>query len=539
MSDLPLYPRHGAYDSLQLMKLFGSYWSSYFGDKTILNAIQQGRASLFEQATVDRDEAQKLVGLSTCPIYHKELWLPLYLSKSAAQDVDLYPLNYGPNKALYGTPSVAPYDKQFVYGDSLVSGSNTLYRLAPSNLQRMRLIVNRITDPTVVLVNGVDFSLDMTEGLLTIPFNVFNDSRISTRSTYNADGSTDTEALLWTYSSDLDEDYLWMHYGYIFGVQAKSQPSYLKFLKAVYDNHAGAPSSDTLLRMLSAAMDVPVAAGAETVERILTGRKRQIITDKNVYTVNALADLTVAVGDELVAGQSLTDTVQAIDLTYVSDGLRVRDQENRDWLNDVPEGQTRNPNISGLALDNKFMDGSYFASIFFPNREVPLQYMGITDNYPEVRFEVGGFPADIEQFWTDVHARGVAQGKVLANYLDLRAQPIDKPRAKDLPTMINPLLFVLRHLLKYNMLFIKIRRGLGGDFELPSDILNGLHWTLPPHIAYIIFTEIVVGIEEMTEPIWTETSVGHGPAGLAYDMYIHVSLDTEAPKVESVSGVLV
>ena len=941
MTDLPVYPSNGRYASQQLQELLGTYWANYFGDKTVLSGLLGSRAVLFEQATQSMTEAAQLVARTSCPLVHNELWTPIYLKKSTMTDDSLAPLTYGADKALYGVESVPPYNRVFDYKSSLIAGSNGVFPM-PEDLRYVRMITNRIDNPSLALVEGVDFRIDHDEHLLTLPIDVFNDPRVSTRSVYDENGMVDIEVILWAFSSDVDLEYLWKHYGFVFDVKHETGQPYKDLLNAVCDTHAAGPSVDRLSKLLHASMDVPVAVGDEVVEQILTGRRKQVVTDKNVYTVNAESDLVVGVGDELRAGDSLTDTVQILDLLRVSDGTRCKslvststpctpyvilpeldrqpgtligttEAEGRwgcmplfpgstavytpasgdpvsyvipdstaycwgpyrnemlsfecrampahdilelefdllvfglwkgndgtatwtlnvdgrqifetnfsnvpgstqaypqdvnvntgsssstptvsvpanprytgavepidkttygteinscwsaywvkdlvsdtfvqpakyhisfkiphsrslaqvvmyvsglpttvqlmavntvpssyglgaildafpviappavpvppmpwndlnafvtnpanyerlpypfyipelgptyidfgylvyynhannpnplpaDWqalldlmytyyqevaaynaalaayntgtcrtnpgsadgttftstivpllpyltkqcwtgqeltanprpdaqgrtlpswvyatefwgvqnltvnalsavrqsVPELPAEQVSNPDIPGISLDDRFMAGTYFASIFFPNSSVPLEYVGVdSQGFVEVRFETTGFPADVEQFWTDVHARGVAQGRTLANYLDQRPQAIGQPKAKDLPATVNPMLFILRHLMKNNLVIIKLRRGLAGPNALSADALNVLRWTLPPHMAYIIYTEVVAGVEEMTEMAY-EVAVGSGPAPLGY--HINAALSVTAPDIRSVDGVLV
>ena len=954
MNNLPVYPRGDLDKSQSLMALLGTYWSNDFKDKAMLAGLMKAREALFEQSTVDRDEVAALVSRYTAPVYHNELWKPIYLRKSTSQDVSLSPLRYGEDKAIYGQAGVPPYDKVFTYGASLVAGTSSVFPIA-ANLHHIRVLCNRVTNPTLVLVEGVDFRIDHDEQLLVLPLDVWADTRISSQQIIDANGAADTEATLWAFSCDIDLNYLYDHYGYVMGIQSRSSRAYRDFLNAVQDAHTGGSSVDTLQRLMAAAMDVPVALGSETVETIILGRYQQVVTDKNVYTVPLDAALIVAVGDKLHKGDFITDTVQFIDLDRVDDSMRVFSSNlisaplqytlsdptvkrmalsawgttsqgsgltyetlfywinddhtlyinksgevtldyavsdplalslsastftgwyrnepvtltrkdipehtelelsfdlfvagewagnlgtatwelsvdgqrvlmtnfsnmleatqtypdqlelvntgtagavtylgtnpvtavaggsyrgvrnttyvvtvtkggtfggsegnpeitvatvdgydfggayvvtkdapiaigaagltitfnttgpsqglvlhdtytfpvtviaptvtrydglgtsvgnyprytaaiapvtahptwnqymvgtlanqiqpslyrmnfkiphtnrnavitlqgrgvsggryglnaapidpalysgtdtglelippigpyfrrfpeatvgdpianvtpdmlaidtvpagwsttaskspkmlypasfwglqnlavnavvtSRTLLHNVPTDQIVNPALPGIALDSKFIKGAYFSSVFFQNKEVPVEYIGVdSKGYVEVRFEVTGFPADVDQFWVDVHTRGVAQGCTLADYLDKRVKPLGAPSRNDLPLTINPMLFVLRHLMKRNLLFIKVRRGLGGPDALPAEFLNVLHFTLPPHMAYIIYTEIVIPDEDITDPITSEGAGGSGP--IHTDMN-GLSMRESVPAVKSIDGVLI
>lgn len=847
MSDLPIYPRGDLDSGSKLAGLLGSYWQDSFPDKDVLVGIMRAREVMFEQAHIDRSEAVSLAARSTSPVYHTELWKPIKLLKSSANDTTINRLTYGANKALYGQVGVMPYDRIFNYGESIMGGNNTVIPL-DSNIKHIRLLCNSVTNPTLILVAGVDF-LITSDNMLTLALNVFTDPRVQSMNVYTSTGDLDTEATLWAFSCDIDMQYMWKHYGFVVGALSSSSEVYNTFVNAMWDSHVAGSSVDSFRKMLAAAFDAPIAVGDETIELILTGRSVQVVTDKRVYRVPLTATLIVNVGDVLKPGDFLVDTVDILDLSRSDDGLKLHSTpgtvipltnaikndwttiqlqpsgvsqadpgsnpesvvpksefESRpiytagsylvpvdagddpkfaglpacyglsraaapharndtmtmqftgiaahtylelsfdlyifgDWagndgaavwslavdgntlletnfsnisgsnqaypdaigvgdhprytsaveptiehpvwscvvsgvegdpiqpsryrltfrvphneptaliefsasgitagryainpvstslsvgpvlkkydevadpaegynsindpttpdLAEAPEVTPENialwsyetgtvyarqtfllaypsrnpgmlypamwwgvynitvnaisdirlplanipadrrviPDIPGLALDQKYITGAYYSSLFFANEEVPLEYVGPdAEGFIQVKFDVSGFPADVEQFWADVHARGVAQCRTLANYLDLREQPIDQPLPGDLPTTINPLLFLLRHIMQHNLIVAKVKRAAEGVSALDPAILNVLRFTLPPHIAYIIFTEVSAPAE-LYEYVGSELHSGVGPSPDLMALTNGVDLTEQAPTAIAVDGVLI
>jgi hypothetical protein len=125
-----------------------------------------------------------------------------------------------------------------------------------------------------------------------------------------------------------------------------------------------------------------------------------------------------------------------------------------------------------------------------------LDYIGIDSNgYPEVRFEVHGFPGDVLKFWEDVHKSGVSDNKVLANYLDIRPDPEGQPGIENLPSTINPAQFLVSNLLGDNLIFVKLK--LAEFTETPDKItyLGLIRQLLPAHTAFLLYLDAPSSLE--------------------------------------------
>jgi hypothetical protein len=810
----PVYPASDLDIPLKFQGQTGSYWSRDFRDRLTLAAIFQGRLRAFDQTQDFAVEVEQLISRFTCPVNHRERWMPLdFVLSNGSVTVDI-PLEYGGNKALYGQANAnPPYDRVFEYGDNLLAGTSYALPL-PAGIVNIRMITNRITNPTVTMVEGVNCHILLDEGIITTDVDVFNDPRISTANFEGANRG-DQRIRLWAYWVEYDRDYIWKHFGYIVGTRAPSSTNYRGLVNGIWDNHTAASNKGALYRILSSVMDVPYALeDGEVVELILTSPRTQVITDKNVYTVPDDASITVSVGDTLTRYQGLTDTVTVQDLRYIDDGLTVYskriapdiplsiypapagtasggivdytayfDQDDAesvatpetlteaavtygfsyqgpygavqatgqsgttdiltanglgdhtdlrikfkllltgDWRGnsgpstvsilvdgvpvktttfsnhrditqaypgdigdnnpaftgaartavatgtatedvlaretklwhpwrtpqvdgtaqyeisltvphtapnatvslvvtgieddnwtvsdlapavsrvlDITTGdetyglgqatafimdlgtyttaefeaqygfdpenpglggapanfsyeyyksnawrtfessitpitggervrlpwlnpaQVDNPDVPGITLTDSFLAGSYLGGLYFANKEVELEYVGVDDDgYVDVRFELSGYPGDIEAFWENAFETGKAQGYTLANYLDQRANPVGSPEPRHLPETVNPMLLVLRHIMGYNLFIIKLREGLEGPNAMGAEFLSVLRKTLPPHSAFIIFTEINVEVQEFDQPHYETLAVGQGPVitevgGLTIDL---------------------
>ena len=161
----------------------------------------------------------------------------------------------------------------------------------------------------------------------------------------------------------------------------------------------------------------------ETVEVVTSDNQGQlIITDKTVYRGHPNAVPLVSVGDVLQPNQDIYDTVQVLDLG---------------------DGKTDNLSVlQGLAITSAIAD--FDDVVVAPNDTGNWTSLGYRDGEPEVRFDLVGEPGAVESFWDGVHARGVATGKPLADFVN----------ATD---PVNPMQFLFDNLLGSNVILISIK----------------------------------------------------------------------------------
>jgi hypothetical protein len=112
------------------------------------------------------------------------------------------------------------------------------------------------------------------------------------------------------------------------------------------------------------------------------------------------------------------------------------------------------------------------------------------DGYTKVSWQLGGFPYDVEKFWTDVHTAGVARTQTLAMLLDVRETPVGQPTAASLPATINPLQFLADNLLRNNAYIVKVRPGSVLARRLPYVPVDQLRKIQPPHTLMLLIVEL-------------------------------------------------
>lgn len=486
-----------------IQKHLGSFWSRHFPGKGTLRAFLDSLVLAYKQTQQALLETEAAVGRRTIPLYHRELLFPLKLTYSSGDTLDYNKIKYG-SGILYGsgnsygdlitfvpeeiTPAMAArVEARKSYRSTLVT-RRPIYPL-PSGLKRIGMLSNRISQPSMVMVNGIDFIID--EGVIVFTKEPFNMVEIPQLELYNASGvHYDDEILLWATAADFDFEYVYNHLGYIFELRGETGTVYRDILNLVWDCLQEGITANTFRQMLSTVSGIPIAKDDETILIIQETTSQQVlVTESNVYAVPADAALSAFVGKQLKIGDFLSDGIQ------------------------IFEGSGTNKTIpsdfDALVLGREFLGADYLSVISFPNKTVDLEYLG-TDaaGYPKIRFEVNGFPGDVDAFWDAVHERGVAAGKVLANYLDIRETPADQPTAINLPETINPAQFVMENLIGDNLILVKMKLEQFTEDPKRTSYLSLIRQLLPAHTAFLLYIDAASSVEYVTSDDSSETLEG-------------------------------
>lgn len=460
-----------------LLATLGSWWADLYDGRDQVLELLRARGQVENQAIWDLAEAIAAVSRFSVPIYHRENWYPLQLLKSQVNNAAIALLQYDGGGA---------YDTGYAYD---VPPSSPYFAFpVPADLVVAPTILNRFLGPTLTLHDGLDYVL--RPGVISFQRNPFDDPRVAVRTIYTDGVPTDAEATLWVYQGDMDWDLVYQQFGYIVDLKLKSSAGYRQLLNAILDGMVGGCTQQDVLWGLAAMLGAPLVLEAtETVVDIVTDTHNLvIITDQHVYKFATTAVPTVSVGDRVVRGQSLTDVLQVFEL-------------NR---GQIPE------NLSLLSTGSGLLATCFYSDLIFENREIPLEVEEDVDGYTKISWGLGGFPADVDKFFTEMHTRGVAAASAsatgkgtLAHYLDVRPNPTTEPTALNLPVVVNPLAFLIENILRNNACLIRVRpssgfRGVG---------LQG--WTIfrkimPAHVAVILLVDLpkiqeTVAVETVTD----------------------------------------
>lgn len=505
------YPSNDLENAEFLLGLLGSHWTNVYSGNNLVAGYAYSRAQEELQAYNDLLETVASVSRLEVPIFHTDNWYLLTLKESDLIDRKLAygdgPV-YGPN-----TNGIT-----YEYGDSYNPDDEFRYEFAiPEDLADVKLILNRLTAASRTLTAGVDYALQPSK--IRFRQNPFDDEKLAKRDIVEGTDVVDREVALWLFKGQFDWQHTYTHFGYLLSVQLRSSREYRDLVNAVVDAFVEGTSALSKTYAIAAMTGTPVAVEpTETVELITKDNNNLVIaTDKSVYKFHKNANAIVAVGDVVTAGDQLVDTVQVFEL---NNGTA--------------------PDVMSVTVGLGLLPGGFTGGLSFVNEERPL-VVETVDGKTKVSFEIGGWPTDIEAFWDLVHANGLAEGKTLANYLDVRDNPTDEPMAASLPATINPLQFLVENVLRYNAYVVKINvSAIRG--QLISRLFRKI---VPPWTTCLLLLDLAVSDETIamvaggssTAPGYTETYTTFTGAEPIAETVLPSSYITESASLRLVNGV--
>lgn len=452
-----------------LLAVAGSFWNTTYQGMDFVADVFAARAQLAAQAHLDLLDLLASISRFTVPLYHRENWTFLTFLQSEVNTTAAIATYAAGNSQSYGTGNGLKY--------GVGQASQGFAIPCPADLHDCKLVLNRITSPSLTLVKDIDFWL--REGSIVFREDPFRNALVPTQELFESNEVVDRRAGLWLYHGDYDWSTVYEQFGYALKLQMASSEGYRSLVNALLDAITEGTTVDILYRAWAAITGVPLTLedGEQVVEIARDARQLCIITDRSVYQFPLGAAEIVTVGDILHAGDPLVDTLRFFEF-------------NR--------GQTPSAaELSGLVLGPGLLANGYLGELVFENREVPLVVEENVDGHTKVSFAIHGAPLDVDRFWEDVHAKGIQAGQTLAQLLDLRPNPQDEPTADSLPATINPLAFLCANFLRHHAYLIKLRAGYLGTKALGLYTAEQLRKIIPPETVLIV----VVELEHAEEPI--------------------------------------
>jgi hypothetical protein len=510
------YPSTDYDKARNLLAMLGSHWYNTYQGQHLVSGYTFARGQEEAQAHLDLLEAVASLSRLETPVFHRDNWYLLTLKESELNN-DLLKYDEG---AVYGyNPDGTLYEYGIPSG-----GAHGLYEFPiPADLKDVNQVFNRITEPSLSYTKGIDFQLP---GDATILFrtNPFDSDLLPKREVYEGSEVTDREVDIWVYRGEFDWNHLHNHWGFVLAMYLESSEDYKDLLNAIFDAYTEGTAEKQVEAAFAAISGTPlVVESTETVEVIQTDSSHiAIITDKNVYRFPTNAVAIVAVGDVLLAGDQLVDTV-----TFYDFNRGVTPAE-----------------IAAVTVGLGFLPGEYTAGISFRNDDVPLVVTSDDNGITRVSFEIGGFPADTDAFWDEVHADGIARGLTLARMLDVRGTDApSEPTAASLPATINPLEFLVENVLRGNAFLVRIKVARASSV-LGYAVTRTLRRIIPPWTAMLVLLELDVDNESVPmtaagdedDPGYVEVPETFDGAEPAAESITTASVD-ECPVLRQVDGV--
>lgn len=459
-----IYPNNQLEDGSQLFEQVGDFWNSIYNGSDFIFAYCKALGRLSMQNQNDLDEFVASSSRLQIPVHHNINWKQLTLLNSTkVQGSDI---KWGDSGLVFGyQPSTGI---EYVYGHE--TDSSVQFPI-DSSIKDVSIITNRITDPSVVLIKDVDFTIDTTLSTITFRDDPFKNSLIPVTAILdNANNQVDSEVDLWLFKSKTDTSLIYNNLGYVAQINYPSSQRYLDFLNALFDAITGGSSVQTFLNALVAVTDIPlVLSDNETVQDIENDHVGQlIITDKNVYRFSTTATPIVSVGSVVNKGDPLVDALQIF-----ADGK-------------IPSSSL----VSQLTVPANYFQIALTGGLTFSN-SLQNTTVGTDGNgKTTIQFPLTGASADITAFWNAVQSRATTfNTSTLAELLDTRTTKTGEPTASNLPTQINPLQFLIQNVFRCNFILVSMKTAQFGPNALGTGALTYLRKIVPSHMALFVLQQ--------------------------------------------------
>lgn len=450
-------------DPEKLLGLIGSFWRNVYEGAFTVGSVLHARAQLDADAHLRLLDLVASMSRFEVPVFRRRNWTLLRLVESRKNETELARYD---GSLTYADGSPAEYD---------VPRPGELHAWAvPPELVAAPAVLNRITDASLVMTEGADYTL--AGGVIRFRRDPFADPAVATRELVQDGTVVDREAALWVYGGEFDLATVYTQFGYALGLQLASSTGYRDLVNAVFDALVQGPTAASIEAAFSAVCGIPLAAGAETVEEVWRDAAHLwVSTDATVYQFAPTAAPLVAAGQAVTAGEPLVSGLRFFELNRGHAALA---------------GGPR-----ALVLGRGVLAAGFHQELMFEDGEVPLVVAYDAAGRAKLSWELPGFPGDVEAFFDVLHANGVAAGQTLAHLLDTRpadakaANPEPPPAA--LPPTINPLAFLCDNVLRNNAFVVHCRPsefgpnalGLGAAAQI-------LRRVVPPQTLCVVVAEL-------------------------------------------------
>jgi len=470
-----------------LYQWLGSFWTALCDDSGLVKQVQYGNGMLSAQLYERFTEIIKLSNRTQMPVYYLNKWFDVNL-KSGQKNISkniLLKLNDDPMPVL--GPQVA---YPFTPGYMLKVGGMAAYKditVYSTNkncvINQMPVIVDNVSAPKVIYFQGLDFIVKEDDIFFLHGVDPFTNTAL--QKTYN-EYTKEYEMTLWGCNVLIDQNYLYNYMGYIFGFLGTSSVEYKTALNSVWNMTTLGATESCVHAAVAAILGEPtVLETIETVVAILSETNyKQIITDKNVYTLSKQSELipTIQLGTILHQGDLLSTAVKIFDNI---------DPDKTGYLTELQS------NVPGLLLSPALFRAKIQRGLGISWETTDLKFAGLDINgNPTVTFDMYGSAEDVTIFWNDVFKycadNNIPVTSCFANY-------IITPGTTQIGSSwgkISPFKFFCKNMLKANSFIIVVDTTKLSTFG--KDHFKDIHQLypiLPAHIYMFVLEKLPINVD--------------------------------------------
>lgn len=452
----------------------GAFWSSIFDQGALGGAVGGSSSEQLVQAYVDLVEMINGCSVQSSPVFHRENLYPVRIKKSELLTGSEIPV-YGGGGYFGAQPEESIYQEGSIllFGEEARRENSYYIRINDTSLKSLGAVgLNKLFEPSVVMMNGVDFTL--RDGTLYLKDNPFSNELFPKRVIDQEETGQDEEIIIWFSDVDIEKFALYRQFGFIFTNFKDSSQMYKDIIMYVFSLVAKGSSFAQIESFLSAISGSPIIREPqETVEQIKQSLEGLlVVTDKNTYLIDPRDTLrtSVVAGAILYAGNPLTDTVNLVDTN------------NPEWWKEFESLPLTRDSISDEA---KFLS--------FPNQYSNVQYgPELIRNDQEsrrVRFQLIGKQQDIDTFWRGVDQRSKQERRFAGQELFLKYGAYDSPEDYfDSPVFkINPAEVLASDLAPGAILPIRVKLASVRNIDAFFDTVSVLKSCCPVHLMIYLF----------------------------------------------------
>lgn len=448
------YPNNDYQNPKHIRALLGSVWTNIYEGQGLIDAIVRARADIEQQSHDSLKEAEACVSRNTIPLYQTRRWYKLAIRESDLNSTtaSLWRFNDADLPDLDGSPAY-----RFDYP---LASTEYMWEL-PADVVDISAITNRITDPSVILTKNLDFRILPDRSGLAFRDNPFADVLHGQTDIFENGEIVDSEITLWLCCVEIDRELLYTHFGYVLGLRIATSEAYKQLINGIMDAIVGGTAMQQVQAVYAALTDIPVVIDpVESVEAVSADALYTlIITDKHVYKFNPTVTVDVVVGDIVYGGQSLVE----------------------DFVSLVPARGESHASLPGITLGKGMLDNIFTGELGFANATATVDVTGAVDS-ERVEWELNGHPLDVDLFWDTVHANRLTYSQSLYALLQEYYGTV--------PTTINPMEFLLAHVLRNNTVIFIAKAAAFGTNALGLGASATLRRIIPPHVTILFVLEL-------------------------------------------------